>query len=551
VLDGERRGDDQIINFQAPDYMLQLNPKQAGLTGFNALKDDGSDFEALDFSQISELNTEFFCDVADSNAKVTHAELINGIGGGEISYWRMIEGGRFMQRIDVLKMVYDNLDGVYGRLEVAAGQESFGLTYQVFSESVLREVRLSFGFSSAKYSKLDYYAENVYTAKDAEGNGIAFILPDAGNVRAEIGDGKIVFTRNPLSIQAGIHAGFGIQCVPFVSDDVEKIDRVVNRSNVEIKVSRSLPTEADSVEYLYNETMATFKIDGNVISGYNYYDYSIESNRGLYDEFKIEFTNPTEYDLTVPFAVLKNTSEMRVCDREFGTAGYFGMSGMTPVLRDEQGIPTGIPVQISKNWHNGETELINQLYQGQWFAGYTEVTVPAGETVTYVYTIAYSTWGGLPATSHSQLSLVGWGMYDAWEQMALGSWGESVCFHPQDNKMGSWIQDIRGFMITNKHGFNQQYNWSGNSGGAEFLRYEKGNTTYGVNDMYLDYYSQGPNLTDIRYYGRTSDGKVDVAINIMQPRTDDIIRNYYKVTYNFLEDTDFSRLTLFQYSCDR
>ncbi len=41
------------------------------------------------------------------------------------------------------------------------------------------------------------------------------------------------------------------------------------------------------------------------------------------------------------------------------------------------------------------------------------------------FDLTYGRWGGVPAASHAQLSLIGWGWNQLWEEAAIGSWGVS------------------------------------------------------------------------------------------------------------------------------
>ena len=101
------------------------------------------------------------------------------------------------------------------------------------------------------------------------------------------------------------------------------------------------------------------------------------------------------------------------------------VTGFTPLLCDVDGVPTGIPVQISKNWHRREDKG-NLPHQGPWFHGCTWVHVPAHSQREFVFALTYARYGGVPAVSHAQLCLIGWGHNQFWDQSAIGSFGESI-----------------------------------------------------------------------------------------------------------------------------
>ena len=103
------------------------------------------------------------------------------------------------------------------------------------------------------------------------------------------------------------------------------------------------------------------------------------------------------------------------------------ITGVTAMLRDMAGQPIGLPVQLSKNWHNQKE---GGVYAGQWFHGMSRLCLPPKSQVELELSMAYGHWGGVAAASHAQLSLVGWGSNQLWDETALGSWGESICFEP-------------------------------------------------------------------------------------------------------------------------
>ena len=57
------------------------------------------------------------------------------------------------------------------------------------------------------------------------------------------------------------------------------------------------------------------------------------------------------------------------------------------------------------------------------------------------------TWGGVPAASHAQLCLIGWGWNQRWDQAAIGSWGESICYEPEGIQVRCMIDDVRPLMV--------------------------------------------------------------------------------------------------------
>jgi hypothetical protein len=252
------------------------------------------------------------------------------------------------------------------------------------------------------------------------------------------------------------------------------------------------------------------------------------------DRFGVELTN--DGDVAKSFRLLFAFDD-----------AFPGVTGMCPMLRDSQGRPTGIPVQISKNWHKLQDRPF--LYEGPWFHGASVVTVPPGERWQGEFAITYARWGGVPAASHAQLCLIGWGTNQLWDQAAIGSWGESICYDPDVNLERAMIDDMRPLMVTGMNG--GLWNWTHNVGGGDFLVYfdENGRKQF-LTRMRTAYLAHGPNLTEVVYAGVTADGKISARITVSTPRCDDVNRAYHRVRYDVLETTPFSRLAFYQVGAD-
>ncbi|MCC6143906.1 MAG: hypothetical protein IT368_08870 [Candidatus Hydrogenedentes bacterium] len=250
-----------------------------------------------------------------------------------------------------------------------------------------------------------------------------------------------------------------------------------------------------------------------------------------------------------PVEVRNTSDEPKTCLVLFAfeDGAFSGITGLCPMLRDREGNPTGIPVQISKNWHRLQDRHF--LYEGPWLHAFAEIPVAPGATWEGERAITYARWGGVPAASHAQLCLVGWGVNQLWDQAAIGSWGESITYDPDINLNRSMIDDIRPLMVTGMNG--GQWEWTANVGGGDFLVYFDGaGRRQFLTRMRTAYLSQGPNLTDVVYAGVTADGKIAAKIEVSTPRCDDVNRAYHRVRYDVLEDMEFSRLAFYQLGAD-
>lgn len=255
------------------------------------------------------------------------------------------------------------------------------------------------------------------------------------------------------------------------------------------------------------------------------------------DRLKVRLENPEGAEKT-----------FRLCfamDRPFP-----GITGMSPMLRDAAGAPTGIPVQISKNWHRQEAERL--LYEGPWFHGFTMMRVAARSALELEFDLAYAGWGGLPAASHAQLCLIGWGTNQLWEQAAIGSWGESICYDPEVCLNRSMIDDVRPLMVTAMGERRAaKWGWTNNVGGGDFLVYtNEKNERQRLARMKTAYRRYGPNLTGVRYAGATEDGRIRACIDVATPRCDDVNRAFHHIRYDVVREAPFTRLAFYQVGAD-
>ncbi len=174
------------------------------------------------------------------------------------------------------------------------------------------------------------------------------------------------------------------------------------------------------------------------------------------ERVKLRVENREDREQPVRLLFDKRDSGMRV---PWGSP----ITGMSPMLRDLDGFPLGIPVQISKNWHaQPDRDLV---YQGGWFHGFTLLRIPARSAVEFEFTLIYAHWGGVAAASHAQLCLIGWGSNQIWNQSAIGAWGESICYEPDQAQAQAAVLDVRPLMV---HSMSQdaplQWNWTNNVG---------------------------------------------------------------------------------------
>lgn len=247
------------------------------------------------------------------------------------------------------------------------------------------------------------------------------------------------------------------------------------------------------------------------------------------DEYVIEVRNPTGTRCNIPL----------VLDQVIPRA----ITGTVMTLcEEEDGRPTGIPVQISKNWHKDKDNPT--VHQGSWLRGYTMIPLPAGETKRLRLRVIYGYWGGAGAVSHSQLSVIGYGGNWKWDESALGAWGESMTYDPTQHLGAAFIDDVRPAFTTSMSG--GTHGWTENVGGGDFLiYYDNANVFRWAKRLKTAYRWAGPNMTEVLYSGITDDEKIRFTYRIRSVRTNDYHRRFHAYKYKFVEDVTTPRRLVF------
>ena len=170
-------------------------------------------------------------------------------------------------------------------------------------------------------------------------------------------------------------------------------------------------------------------------------------------------------------------------------------------------------------------------------------------TIELELTLAYGHWGGVAAASHAQLCLIGWGSNQLWDQSALGAWGESICYEPDQVQANCTITDVRPAMVRSD-GKEERWGWTSNVGGGDFFRlFDPAGNRVAHAAMRTTYHRQGPCLTEVTYAGRIGAG-ITHATTVSLARTDDIVRGVYRLRLDVNKATDFSRFVIFQIGAD-
>lgn len=249
--------------------------------------------------------------------------------------------------------------------------------------------------------------------------------------------------------------------------------------------------------------------------------------------------------------VLRNPSPREVVARlRFTQKNHLPVTGFTPMLCDRDGTPTGLPVQISKNWHQ-RPEKGHLPDEGPWFHGFAFVRLPPNSERQLLFQMVYARYGGAFAASHAQLCLVGWGHNQFWDEAALGSFGESICFEPGRVQRRCFIDDIRPFLTLPQGQPAKPWGWAGNAGGGDFLMWLDDQGQYRpMVATRTDYRAYGPCLTEVEYSEEAAGGEISARMSVSLPRGDDHLRAFVHLRYEVLKPMRWRRLAFFQLGAD-
>ena len=248
---------------------------------------------------------------------------------------------------------------------------------------------------------------------------------------------------------------------------------------------------------------------------------------------------------------LRNDSDRESVARlMFTQRHHLPITGFTPLLCDTNGVPTGIPVQISKNWHR-RPEKGSLLHEGPWFHGCTMVRLAPRTQREFLFTMAYARYGGVFAASHAQLSLIGWGHNQFWDEAAIGSFGESICFEPGRVQRRCFIDDMRPLLTLPQGKPAKPWGWADNCGGGDFVMWQDSQGRYQpFRATRTDYRAYGPCLTDVIYTEETVGGELAARMSVSIPRSDDFLRTFLRLRYDVRRPMQWRRLAFFQLGAD-
>ena len=131
----------------------------------------------------------------------------------------------------------------------------------------------------------------------------------------------------------------------------------------------------------------------------------------------------------------------------------------------------------------------------------------------------------------------------------MGSWGESICYEPDQAQGRCAILDVRPMLVKGMSN-NGSWQWTHNVGGGDVFRlFSPDGSRVPAARVRTAYEHQGPCLTEVTYAGRTGAG-MEHRFSASLSRTDDLVRATYRLRLDVEKETAFSRFVIFQLGAD-
>ena len=455
-----------------------------------------------------------------------------GADSTTIDRTRMVDGGRFLNRLVVPTVRYADDDALAGTVQIASMPRHFVLSQTIsnLTGPTTARVRLGGDVLAGLDTATWLIDDHALTLTDASGAGWLFVIfdtPDttsrlvfdaAGEVLAERDGAADTLTVSllvaPLSALA--EADLAVYLDP-TKVQVHSTLLDVDGSDV----GESVPAEWDPTLGAYRITAGSLQEAGAPRRA----DFDDPAFHNWYGRHRVTLDVGDAGPVSVPLTI-------------HGDANLsWYITGGSAFWRDEDGAPLGLPLQISKNWH------------GEYWYHLTSQPTVSGST-SLELTMASSRWGHPYAASHAQLSLIGWGTAGGhWDESALGAFGENITYDPDLALGRAMVDDVRPVLVD----AGTKWSWTGNVGGADFLRYTTAAEPYWqrrLGRVRSHYRAHGPNLTDVVYSGVSSDQRIQADIRVQLGATDDLVRVHYILDYTFVEDVAYDRLAFFQVAAD-
>lgn len=520
----------QIFAIKTSHYSLSFDYARLNLLNLMINRNPGSEDEVL-----RETNEESLPE--GGLGALSFGMKIEGVrvqpsGSGNIADCQLIETGKYFQRRFINKMSgLEDCDPQNSGLEVSSWPDRLALVLRAIPATDLKKrgMVLEYKFPAA-YSVVSRNGSVAVLRNPLDGSGF-IVMQTMGATGMEVSGTTVRVNRQEVALcPAGKEISTGMIIYPVAADIDARLRQIIDQEIHPVTITaQQIAPLPRTLTVSYDRDMGWHRV-------------------ALRNDLDTTRFNPENNDRMerVSFSIANRSSFAKTVRLNFTkerNTGVFGVTGLSAVLRDMDGDPIGIPVQISKNWHDDKAS--GDLNRGPWYRGLVMLTIPGNAEIKLEYTSVNALWGGVPAASHAQLCLVGWGHNQQWDQSAIGSWGETITYEPDLDQAGAPVLDFRPLMIRSVEG--RKWGWTGNMGGADFFNYTKTTGVRGWHSrMRTQYRRYSPNFTEVTYAGTMDDNSMDFEYTASIGRSDDITRGIYRIRLNVLKNTLFSDFVVFQ-----
>jgi hypothetical protein len=464
---------------------------------------------------------------------------------------QLIETGKYFQRRFITNLPdLQDCNRYNSGLEISSWPDRLTFILKITPEKDLENLELVTNLKfPEKYSVVLENSDLKALKNPSDGSGFIFLKSAEATAISVTGTTVQVSRKEKAICKKGEELNSGIIIYPIAANIDSRIIEIATQENQPLIVSaQQITPKASKLDVTYDKDKGWHQVmlRSDRTESKELMAEPGESNFGPQDDLNNRMER-------VRFSVKNSSSTEKVLRLSFakgrlfpGGAEVFGTPGISAVLRDADGNPIGIPIQLSKNWHTGGRSGVEDHYfRGTWYHGLSELTVPAKSSITLEYTSVNSMWGGVPAASHAQLCLIGWGHNQQWDESAIGAWGESITYEPDLDQADAPLLDYRPLLV--KTLTNKKWGWTGNNGGADFFNYTKIDGTRGWHSRIRTQYKKySPNLTEVTYAGTMDDNSMDFQYTASIGRSDDLNRGIYKLSLKVLKDISFNDFVFFQ-----
>ncbi|MGK0362878.1 MAG: hypothetical protein ACI9U2_005200, partial [Bradymonadia bacterium] len=496
----------RVMHFLTGRYALAFNEETGAIAHFGLLTDQ-QDADAAAHRDVADVEALPGANIAFEAGPADAAIVATAFRAGEgprDDRALLSEGGRVMNRVEFRDVEYAASPDLAGRVEIAAMPRHVVFHHRVTAQdagaaSTAARVRLGGAFLN-DLGVVDWLSpERAVRMTDADGVGWVFVVYDqAGSTTTlRLAEDQQTLVAERTADAPSDSTSIALIAIPTTGLTAPLLDLYVHpEMGASIRytlLDRDGVVARPTLDVPWDERLGAYRVDLGTLrraglDGSRNYDERPELHN-WYGRHQLAIDTHGQGPMPVPLAF-------------FGNGGAsLSITGGVPMLRDGNGEPIGVAVQVSKNWHDAS--------MGAWYHLYAQPIFDGVEAQTLELTMASSRWGAdAYAASHAQLSLIGYSNAGGhWDESALGVFGESITYDPDLALGRAMVDDVRPFLVQSV----DRWNWTGNVGGADFLRYRTAAEPQWIRRLSRvrsRYFAPGPNLTDVGYSGVSSDGRI-------------------------------------------